>query len=100
MTLEEYQNAKKEIELKARLELNKIAKEYALSNSPAQVGNIVRDHIGNCLVTSISFTISNGIPSCIYSGPMLTLSGNLFKSKKVRQVYQSNLLKKDIKEPK
>jgi len=85
------ENAKKQIELKARQEQNELAKEYAFSNNTVQIGDIVQDHIGKCLVESISFTLGWGVPTCVYIGPRLKASGKPFKNKEVRQVYQSNL---------
>lgn len=91
MTKEEYQ---KEI-----VKLQKMRKEldfqYALSNSPYKVGDIIQDHCHIIKVEEISMVKRyNGWPQCIYIGIELTKSLQPKKRQLDTTMYQENVKRK------
>lgn len=96
MTPEEYK--RKQIELDYELEDRKktLAKEYALSNNPYKVGDIVTDHIGPLKIEKINISISylDSLPQCVYFGIELKKDGTPMKKQNARGVWQKNIIKK------
>ncbi len=96
MTPEEYKSKIEAIKLKADIEENTVAKEYALSNNPVKVGDIIKDHIGTLKVKAIKWCkgYTYDLPTCVYSGVELKADGiTPCKKQTGRYVYQSNLKK-------
>lgn len=76
---------------KSRLSL---LKEFALSNNPCKIGDIIQDHIGKLKIEKINWYITHSpsIPSaCVYSGLELKKDGTPAKRQDGRKVYQTNL---------
>ncbi len=73
---------------------NLLAKKYALSNNPFQIGNIITDHMGSILIRSIkiSFAFNNTTPECVYYGIELKKDGKPCKKQTNRGAWQSNLI--------
>lgn len=68
--------------------------EYAFSNNTVKRGDIVSDHMGSIRVTGILYTVTSGMPQCVYVGEVLTKKGEVTKLKdKTRRILQSNLIK-------
>ena len=98
MTLDEYRKAmvalKKDFD-KATGDLQRTA---ALSNNPVEKGMLVTDHLGSILVNAIGINwadYSSRLPTCIYSGVILTKQGAPRKDGKTRIVYQTNMVSYD-----
>ncbi len=98
-TQEKYQDDLKELHLKHELEINNLARVYALANNPYKLGDIVEDHTGKLLIEKITFTRGfgfNGIPECVFRGIELRKDGTPMKKQdKNRTVYQSNIKTKN-----
>jgi len=91
MTEDEYYKKKLEIEdLKKEL-----AREYAESNNPYEIGDVIRDHIGCIRIEIINtYTTMYDLPSCSYSGLCLKKNGEPYKSGEIRESYQQNVIEK------
>jgi len=92
MNLEEYKIAIDNISRQAEIEKKRIATEYALSNNPVSIGDIVEDHFGKFQVTSVEFYYSMP-PCCKYRGIELKKDSTPKKNQSNRVVFQSNLIK-------
>lgn len=68
-----------------------IYKEYALSNNPYKIGDIVTDHMGSVVVEKIQIHISDGSSSCVYTGKNLLKNGSQSKREPIRSAYQINI---------
>lgn len=85
-----------ELEKKFRKEAALLQNEFALANSPVQIGDIAIDHIGSIKVDNIQVATTNdyrnGAPQCVYGG--IELKKDLTPTKKGgrRQVWQCNLI--------
>jgi hypothetical protein len=95
MTKEEYQSKCDEHHLK----IKSLAKEYALSNNPYKIGDIVNDHTGSIKIEKILLRRKWFIakrefeyPQCIYIGVELTKKGEPNKRGYKRSIYQSNII--------
>lgn len=97
MTLEEYNQKIKELKEETILKESKINMEYAFSNNPYKVDDIIEDHIGKIKVEKIKYTsgsnMFNSFPECVYYGTVLKKDGTPTKKQEIRQVWQSNLKK-------
>lgn len=94
MTKEEYKSKVIEINNDRELKLKSLAKEYALSNNPYKIGDIVTDHIKTVKIEKIQFTLGGlqSPPECVYTGIELTKKGEPNKKGNKRSVYQSNII--------
>ena len=72
-----------------------LARQYALSNNPVSVGDIVTDHYHVIRVENIGIIVNsyNNLPMCCYYGILQKKSGGDFKNKERGTVTQSNLKK-------
>ena len=95
MTLEEYYKKRTYLQNKHKKELKELAKKYALSNNPVQIGDMFTDHIGTIKVEKIGIYNLCPQPSCIYYGPCYTKYGKPFKSGEKRDAFQVNAQKED-----
>ncbi len=71
-----------------------IYKEYALSNNPYKVGDIITDHYKTIKIEIIGVYVSNGEPSCQYTGIQLNKDGKPSKTQKDNTIYQFNIVEK------
>jgi hypothetical protein len=94
MTKEEYKSKLIEINNDSELKLKSLAKEYALSNNPYKIGDIVTDHIKTVKIEKIQFTLGQfqSPPECVYTGIELTKKGEPNKNGNKNSVYQSNII--------
>ena len=95
MNVDEYKNKIKAIDDYASINKRNTDKEYALSNNPVKIGDIIRDHSCMIKVEAMRYTrySSFGFPECVYSGPRLKKNKKPFVSGETEVVYQSNIIK-------
>jgi hypothetical protein len=93
MTKDEYKSKFDEINNDCQLKLKSLAKEYAISNNPYKIGDVVTDHMGSIKIEQIQFTLGGGkyIPECAYTGIELTKKGEPNKRGTKRRIYQSSI---------
>lgn len=75
MTKEEFFAKMKELEDDFKIRKDSLAKEFAVSNSPYKVGDIIQDHLHIIKVEKISGVrvyLNGKLPVCIYKGIQLT----------------------------
>ena len=94
MTKEEYKSKVIEINNDRELKLKSLAKEYALSNNPYKIGDVVIDNIKTIKIEKIQFTLGGfqSTPECVYTGIELTKKGELNKRGNKRSIYQSSII--------
>jgi hypothetical protein len=94
MTKEEYKSKVIEINNDCELKLKSLAKEYALSNNPYKIGDVVADNSKTIKIEKIQFTLGGlqSTPECVYTGIELTKKGEPYKNGNKRSVYQSNII--------
>jgi hypothetical protein len=92
MTLEEY-NAKKD-NLRTEYELNvaKLKKEYALSNNPYKIGDIIEDQSNKIKIEFWKFYMTDP-PQLVYCGIRLNKDGTPNKKGDKEDVFQCNIKK-------
>lgn len=74
--------------------INSYTTEYARSNNPIKMGDIITDHVGSIKVEGIKNTVpSSEKPQCIYYGIELKKDLTPMKKQSNRHVYQQNLQK-------
>lgn len=98
MTKEEYIKRIYEIKCKCQDEINALGVEYAKSNNPHKVGDIIHDHIGSIkiervqIVLSANVSISFNESYCRYYGIQLKKDGSPMKRQDpTRSIYQKNI---------
>lgn len=95
MTREEYRERLKHIHDDCKRRCKELAKEYALSNNPYKVGDIVEDDIGKLKIERIEPVIYLGdIPFCSYYGIELRKDGKQCMRQTGRCVHQTCVKKK------
>lgn len=98
MLYEEYKQKLEELTFKFDNEKNALAKEFAISNSPYKVGDILQDHYQIIQVESIVWAWSyatSSTPECVYCGIRLTKGLKPCKEQDtIARMYQSNVLRK------
>lgn len=94
MTKEEYR--KKLDDLQNEFEQKKISvyKEFAISNNPYKVGDILRDHLRIIKVEQIKVSVLESTPQCVYYGKQLTQKLEPMKKQDNNPMFQSNVVRK------
>lgn len=94
MTKEEYK--KKLDELNSEFKQKKFAlyKEFALSNNPYRVGDILQDHFHIIKVEKIKIDVVLSTPECVYYGTQLTQKLEPKKKQDEAPMWQSNVERK------
>ena len=95
MTEVEYIKAIQEIEIGARDAIKAVRVEYARSNNPIVVGDIVTScNTGKRIeVREIKIVIQEWrLPYCIYSGPRVTKAGRPFAKNRILSITQDNVV--------
>ena len=73
MTKEEYESGLAALEKEYKAKCNELARNYAMSNNPYKVGDILQDHYQIIKVERIGYgTNLRGLPECWYRGTQLT----------------------------
>jgi hypothetical protein len=93
MTQYEYQLKLNQINKDHQIRLRFLASDFAESNNPHKIGDIVKDTIGFIKIEQIQFTLGGGkyLPECVYTGIELTKKGEPNKRGNKRTIYQSNI---------
>jgi hypothetical protein len=95
MTPEEYKSKLTAIKLQFEENKSILAKEYAFSNNPYKIGDIITDHIGSIKIEKIQYTLGwesmKELPYCVYSGITLKKDKTPTKTPNQRTVHQTNL---------
>jgi hypothetical protein len=95
MTLDEMKEEIKKIEYESSLLIKKVQKQYAMSNNPYKLGDIIEDHLCKIKIENIKYAVLYGIPSSVYYGTLIQKNGKPFKNNKQDCIYQTNI-KKEI----
>lgn len=95
MTEEEYLRRLDLIKKAYEVDKRNLAIEFAKSNNPYKVGDVIEDHIGKLKIEKIMVNIINyDLPNCNYYGVELKKDGTLCKRQTGRCIYQSNIKQK------
>ena len=92
MEIEEFKNAKADLELKFKKEKDALAISYALSNNPYKIGDILQRKEAYIIkIDKITVDINSyGIPGCVYHGPELKKDLTPKKNGNRESIWQSN----------
>lgn len=94
MDLEEYRNALKSLEDYVKKAKAKISFEYATSNNPYKLGDIITDGSNRIKIEKADVRIStSGIPTCVFRGPLVKKDGEQYQNGKWEEVWQTNIEK-------
>lgn len=95
MTQEEYKNKIAELSKKFELDRQNLRKEYAFSNNPYKIGDIITDHIGSIKIDNVKCAqpFLSELPCCVYIGLELKKDGTPTKLGKQRTIYHTNIKK-------
>lgn len=91
MTQERYKELLLNMAKQYEHDKNLLKKEFALSNNPYKVDDIVTDHIGSLQIKKIEVYLSD-LPQCVYFGVELKKDLTPVKKQTGRGAYQSNLI--------
>ncbi len=94
MTEDEYDSQKIKVEKENRKRLLALSKEYAFTNNPIKIGDIIKDHTCKIKVEEIKFSSNSmmqKLPECVYFGSRLKKNNKPFMNGERGIIYQSNL---------
>ena len=93
MTKEEYKSKMKELENEFRKKKSILYREYAESNNPYKVGDIIEDHLGKGQIISweTCMLFAQDFPCLSYKCHNLLKNGNISKKEPMRYIYQNNI---------
>lgn len=92
MTAQEYKQKLEDLNDQYKKDKEKIMKEYALSNNPYKVGDIIRDHMITGRILKISCYVGwHEYPSCRYLCELLKKDGTPRKKYEEVEIYQNNI---------
>lgn len=97
MTKEEYNSKIKELQDDFEKKKSDVEVQYAMSNNPYNVGDILQSDFGIILKVEkvrVARKWSDMLPECVYIGQQLTKKLEPHKRPDVRQLYQSSIAKK------
>jgi len=99
MTKEEYYKQRRLIDQQAQKDKMTLAYEYAMSNNPYAIGDIISDHHITIKINKIKvkFAFGDDYPQCVYTGQCLRKDGKPFKKPKIDWIYQDNIKDKSKK---
>ncbi len=96
MTLKEFQERTGALHKDYHDKINKLKIEYAESNNPYKIGDIIEDHYQRIRIEKMGYHtgVFSGDPLFMkYEGPLLKKDGTPHKTGKTGVVYQSNIKK-------
>jgi hypothetical protein len=98
MNPEEYKIKLKKLEEEFEYSTKGLRKQYAFSNNPYKIGDIITDNIGTIKIEKISFgsSVNSSFPECVYFGLELTKKLIPKKNEQKRWIYQSYIQEKPI----
>lgn len=94
MNIEDLNKEGKALKAEYEDKLSKLNRRYAHANSPARVGDIIKDHMGYGVVRAILCSGSWGesnTPSCVYVCDNMPTKMRVSKREPKRNIYQCNL---------
>lgn len=95
MTREEYENKKALLKKRYDKELKLIQQEFAFSNNPYKIGDIIKSNSDQIIKIDNIKWYSNGLlndfPTCLYSGELYTKAMKPFKKSKRDRISQWNV---------
>ena len=92
MTKKEFQEAKRKIDIEYNRKLDNLYIEYAKSNNPYKIGDIVSDNLHTIRIEKITVSIMfNNMPCCVYHGPELEKDLSPKKRQLNNPVWQTNI---------
>lgn len=95
MTLEEMKEKINIINKESIEKIKKIQRDYAISNNPYNIGDIIEDHNCKIKIENIKYSVFWDVPSCVYYGTLIQKNGKPFKNNKQGTIYQTNIKKRD-----
>ena len=96
MTKSEYATALKDLEKEYRERQNRIHIEYAMSNNPYNVGDVLTDGFNTIKVIKIRVSAFGSVPQCVYEGVRLTKKFAPYKTGETASIYQERAKKVSI----
>lgn len=96
MTKAEYESELKTLNREHEDSKNKLIKEYALSNNPYKIGDIITDHYQRIKIEKIRAISYFSEIGCRYYGVNLKEDGTPVKSGSKTWIYQSNIKSKEL----
>jgi len=90
MNFDEYREKLESFEVELENKKQKLAIEYALTNNPVKVGDIVTDHCHTIKVEKIQIHFLKK-PQCVYLGSELNKTGSIKKNPNNNTLFQCNL---------
>lgn len=84
----------KELQEQFKIDEKNIIREFAFSNNPYKIGDIVTDHIGSIKIEKIKYSYSanfDELPQCVYYGIELNKNGKPSKKQNHTAVWQCNI---------
>lgn len=96
MNKEEYLKAKKALEAEFEEKKKQLAREFALSNNPVKIDDIITDHYKTIRVLKFlwGYDFGSHMPCMFYRGTRLTKNGQPAK----RDSYDNRVAQTDIRE--
>ncbi len=93
MNRDEYYEKLQQIEKEYALKKDDLSVNFAKSNNPYKIGDIIRDHYEIIRIDKIGTGCFHRetYPSCVYDGILVTKKGIPFKNGKRGTVYQDNV---------
>lgn len=93
MTTVEYKNKLAELANEYEAKKRKVITEYALSNNPYKVGDMITDHSSTIKIEKIQPYLGyNELPICLYTGTQYTKKGEISKKQDYTKIYQRNII--------
>jgi len=98
MDSETFIKQREELKQEYDVKEKKLCREYAFSNNPVNLGDIIEDDNGTRLcVTEIKYHIGNSmkneLPFCVYYGEEYTKQNRPRKYAQVKSIYQQRVVK-------
>ena len=94
MTNTEYDSKLEKLRLEFEQNKRSLAIEYATSNNPYKVGDVISDHYKTIRIEKWKISLYSRYPSLVYTGVLLKKDGTPAKKQDDRTVWQSNINKK------
>jgi hypothetical protein len=90
MTTQELQVSLEQLEKDYEEKRKNAIRDYALSNNPYKIGDVIEDHICKIKITKILVSIYS--KCCVYEGIKLKKDGTPFKNNALDKISQGNIL--------
>ena len=94
MTKDELKKELANLQLQFESDRKEIYKKFAFANNPYKKEDIISDHHTTIKIENIGVFVSNGEPSCVYTGIQLNKDGKPSKKQDRNTIYQNNIGKK------